>query len=462
MISDTPLTNLRPSPNLHPLSAELEETVHGVEMSFQAIPPELIDAIVDEIGSDVTTLKSCSLATTVFREPCQKRLLWRLALTNHSYNETRTYSEAAARFDVYPHLAGYVKVLELVHTSHVEDDFYQPLRSVLIKLTRVSILNIFSMHWPAHEWKDVPHQFAAPLLDFIRAARARGTLQQLSLVGLSKVPRTAMHHILMACPAVSLHPFSVQLEDDAPGLDGDNVSTSIERLDTGLEDLNSPGKCSLLLQYTRRLRALLLVVEAPVGSASTFVMPALCSATASTLECLSIDFSAQQAVYASNIAPPHLPYLRYLSISFDYQDCRTRPRGILYLLPIFLSNTLTQGAVPALTELVIRPELSVFGGTRSGADKLTYTIPAAIQELDDLLADYLSRRSGPAARWVPFFCFEHDTGLSVAEAKVEYATKHFPAFSDALRSTLSKATAMGMQVVDHDSAPREPMVEFEE
>ncbi|KAJ7052246.1 hypothetical protein C8F01DRAFT_625808 [Mycena amicta] len=436
--------------------------VHNLEMPFQAIPPELIDAIVDEISSN-PTLQSCSLVTTAFREPCQKRLLRKLKLTKHSHAAIRTYFEAEARFDAYPHLAGYVKVLELVvGVSGVEDDFYKPLRSLLTKLTRVSILSIFSERWPAHEWKDVPHQFAAPLLDFIRAARGRGTLRQLGLVGFTRVPRTAMHHILTACPAVSLHQFSVQA--DASGLEGDNVSptkTSIERLNVSLEDLDSPRKSSLLLQYTRRLRALFLLVIAPVGSASTFVMPALCSATASTLECISIDFSAQQAVYANNIALPHLPCLRYLSISFDYEDFRRQPDGILYLLPIFLSNTLTQGVVPALTELVLRPELSVFGGTRSGADKLTYIIPAAIQQLDDLLAEYLSRRSGPAARWVPFMCFDYDIGLSVAEAKAEYATKHFPTFLDALRSALSKATAMGMEVVDHDSAPREPMVEFE-
>ncbi|KAF7294303.1 hypothetical protein HMN09_01159300 [Mycena chlorophos] len=284
------------------------------------LAPELIDAIVELLRLpngrlDQTSLKSCCLVASAFREPCQRRILQYLEMSCEEENASGgklTLARVAACLARSPHLASYVTklyvwVVPRDKASRWDEGFPAEL---LGRLTNVRVCELVCAYVDIC-WNDLPVGFSAAVLDWLTLQR--GTMRVLGIYDqMADIPLPALHRIFAAAPKLRLETSTmeqgpVQLSD---------VLIAAEGLPVILQDLtlvDDPFTAALVrhpgfARYFRNLRSVVL--------SEPFATLPLLSLAAGTLECLELRY--EDLHRRGNSPPftfPHLPRLSQLTIA---------------------------------------------------------------------------------------------------------------------------------------------------
>nr|GAT47029.1 predicted protein [Mycena chlorophos] len=183
------------------------------------IPPELIDAIVEHIP-DVASLKSCSLASPIFRFPCQKRLHHTLKLEfagpNSRRPPERTLEAVSRRFEEFPRLAGFITHLTLEIASPwpqrrgpPPDDQSAFARRVLNSIARVKKVTISMIITAGRlggkaSWSSLPPDLGSAVLEWLAHRGTTEPLQELVLRSI-KLPDAVPPVIFSATASLALY-----------------------------------------------------------------------------------------------------------------------------------------------------------------------------------------------------------------------------------------------------------------
>ncbi|CAA7261088.1 unnamed protein product [Cyclocybe aegerita] len=177
-------------------------------MSSIALPPELIETIVDEIGllHDRGTLKACSLVSLAFAFPAQRHLFRAVDLDNHIPRK-KAYQRFHRLLVAKPHLGAYVRELRLGDDS--EDDFGSGKSWIVQAKTLPRTLGLlprleaFTLTFNAEQtnWKAIPAETRSALGHLFRLP----SLQAVSLEFIKAFPPqlllslTRLKHLSLSC-----------------------------------------------------------------------------------------------------------------------------------------------------------------------------------------------------------------------------------------------------------------------
>ncbi|KAF7314927.1 hypothetical protein MIND_00006600 [Mycena indigotica] len=440
------------------------------------VPPEIIDLIIEEV-KDRPALRSCCLAASIFREPCQRRL-WRslsVELTERHGATFRpngaylgSFFTAGFYLDIYPHIAGYVTDLEVsielrAHAAWQFRHSFSSLKTILNSLPRLARLTITS----ADLWGQETY----------RASPGTASLCQLDFENFPIVPPQLVRDALMASQAWKILPILVR------GLLHSNAS----RVNTTIVDMGCVINFKLVQPYIRSIRA--LVLGAGSGLCSNYgdeefsrTVPRVLSVMSETLEYLSVELPSEDGlrfhepamIYPTDMQnlPQSFPRLQYLQIGFQYvmtDDSRRHvpPPLLLFFLSSILSRTSSNcGGLPALY-LCAQITVAMSGpldGAQIPTPRNSYRLDmqAVLEGLDQVLYSYMSRHVLGRVCYVPQFytttCYPRSNQtvrLWEGAPRVDWQE-----YTEAIRTSLPKAMAAGLKIVDFDSDWREPMVEF--
>ncbi|KAF7290102.1 hypothetical protein HMN09_01315400 [Mycena chlorophos] len=107
---------------------------------MDTLPQEVIARIVDELDDREASLRACALVSSQFTEPCQRRLFSKLHMQPQEvalYLCYISYTAAINHFHNFPHLAGYVKHLELNLLNFSKETPMQALARILDHLRNI-------------------------------------------------------------------------------------------------------------------------------------------------------------------------------------------------------------------------------------------------------------------------------------------------------------------------------------
>ncbi|KAJ7676955.1 hypothetical protein DFH06DRAFT_1169409 [Mycena polygramma] len=290
------------------------------------IPQELVDSIIAELD-DLDSLKTCSLAGPMFRDPSQRRLLRCITLTGWPHNDLRNGNCAAARtlFDQSPHLAAYVQDLKILLNPGPDLDHLQDILLILKNVRRC----IVDGHGQQFRWNNLNPGLAAAFVKFF----SRQALQDLRLC---RVVITPSASFIWAVPSLSSYITGATKLN--PDLSGTPSTLRDLALHFGSQDL-----CALLASPDFRSHI--------AGLRRLSILPrfddsmALITAAAGTLQ--HIHFDCDVPTMAMHMPLPELPALRILEfrISFDTQT--------LDPLLITLSCILESSNSPTFADVVL-------------------------------------------------------------------------------------------------------------
>ncbi|KAJ7023041.1 hypothetical protein C8F04DRAFT_542127 [Mycena alexandri] len=160
------------------------------------LPQELINAIVDEVSD--SSLMACSLTSTVFVAPSQRRLFRQLALT-----DLPTYQRAARLLVFSPHLGRHVRSLA-VHITGIPRNF-SLLRNILGYFLDVERVAIVGDSMTANQISENPCLITLLSLP---------TLKCFAFEHMNGVPAALISRALSACEQVLLSYLSIAHEDE--------------------------------------------------------------------------------------------------------------------------------------------------------------------------------------------------------------------------------------------------------
>ncbi|KAF7346749.1 hypothetical protein MSAN_01813300 [Mycena sanguinolenta] len=259
------------------------------------LPPELIHAIVAEIG-EAESLKTCSLVARIFIESCQRTLFNSLIIAKDSEGGIEPVV-LWSRLQESPHLGRYfeslVCLLPAIDAPQEELDAFCTVLDRLTNIRRCVLMG--DPHSEPGEyrcqWHDLPSQLSGGIVKFIQ----RLQLSQLH-ISFASLPGDILTMFLAAAPTVTFYESSV---DTVVATDLTAVSATVENLAV----LCSPSIADALassryLPHVSRIRKLCVDDHT---SSQTQTQPALA------------DFVP---------LPSRLPCLRSIAIatSFDRRD----------------------------------------------------------------------------------------------------------------------------------------------
>nr|GAT55318.1 predicted protein [Mycena chlorophos] len=183
---------------------------------MDALPSELVDLVVESIDADedMHDLKSCCLAASIFRYPCQKRVHRSMMLLFDSglldddeilvASPRYLWRSVLGYLENHPHLVQHVVALRLfLPSSYRQPPEESPhslfaMSSVLGKLYNVRELEIVGrgLGCSSYAWSRLPLQFTDALFEWLHACD--GTLDQICCKFLHKLPPAAFEHMLAA------------------------------------------------------------------------------------------------------------------------------------------------------------------------------------------------------------------------------------------------------------------------
>ncbi|KAJ6585386.1 hypothetical protein B0H19DRAFT_1109458 [Mycena capillaripes] len=171
------------------------------------LPPELIEAIIDEVSpqdsKDVVTLTACSLVARALLVPSQRHLFRSLTLN------MKTLVQGSRVFVDSPHIVSYIRDLHLVDAWFGTDSNREVLTllfPLLDNLCRLAIWSTFS-DW---EWNTLPVDFHAVLVGILSVP----SLRFLGLARCTGIPSSIIRHALLTCKEVSLRDIGIFSEDE--------------------------------------------------------------------------------------------------------------------------------------------------------------------------------------------------------------------------------------------------------
>ncbi|KAJ7052263.1 hypothetical protein C8F01DRAFT_1236578 [Mycena amicta] len=387
------------------------------------LPLELIELIIDELP-DRDSLRSCCFVASIFRIRCQKRLLAWLRLSPRASfgSRWRTYTEIAAILDVYPHLAAYVTRVNIVlpdkNTPWYSADHEVAAESILRRLTHIRETTIIGVEYSIQE---VP--VITEVLDrALEILRAHGTMTQLLLQSVQRLPLDIMHRVLSSAPSIVLLETGVADSSSIPSPSARRSLPGSGPIET-LRVERSSTVTALLLRpefapYTNCLKKLSFDVRKQ-SKASNF---ALCFLATRTLECLDLSFVEHRLAHDTGSAlPSHLPCLRQLALTFyPHQDDIRRQ----WIPPPFLISALSPSGAPVLARITIN---LIFPTAYAEIFD-----PDVLMELDEAFSAHPALEN---VHWSIFFeLFSHPALFATVSA--------------ALQRALPKSSAKGYRLVD--------------
>ncbi|KAF7307901.1 hypothetical protein MKEN_01150800 [Mycena kentingensis (nom. inval.)] len=397
------------------------------------VPPELCASIVEHLYNDNDSLKSCSLASSGFREPAQKHLLSTLVLGD----DRHAFSDAAARFSDAPRLGGLVS--SLVVNVKYDEAHGRDASAALQHLTHVETCTIVGPHNP--DWDAIPADLAAAIVAWLTDPARRASLRHLKLAKIDNFP------LVVFGIAPSLHFESLHIKDD--GEDNDEPLAEPEVPITSLHVTESRDASSLLLTeafypYIEQLRS--LIVESSRAGTSQ-VDASLVAVIHKTVEYLEIEATIlgpnerlQCFTYGLPDDLPRLQHLRVGAALIAFQGGNSSLSGVLDVV-------LKPGCAPLLTELTIRADLQ---------DRSIILSPMRrfFAYLDRLFSQHSTLE---IVRWVPTYRFmdpdsDEDSEGEHQQKEGMLTMLYFIAFETAIRDLLPKTREKGLLRVEEDGS----------
>ncbi|KAF7307199.1 hypothetical protein MIND_00513500 [Mycena indigotica] len=321
-------------------------------LPLQALPLEIYGCIVDEIpGSDICSLRECSLAASVFRRLCQERLfsdLWiNLGTPTYDMRETDLYLDGDRykyrpraineMLDESPHLADYFATVcvSLPNLSSSWAEHEPDMRRLLQRLTSIHTMTIEGRYPAPKALTIVVIQW---LLDIFQAHKELEYLKYRR----TDITSSLLRQSLGAATELTFREVGVFKDVDGNSLP--SISTPTKPPLTELNIIKSPAICALLAQpsFGPYLWEVCDLYQNDIERDD--ILPP-CFAVAATLERLQCYFDDLETVPSF---PASLPRLRELVFSMPRHS---------YDLPAVLVNLLAQGGVPSLVNLELRLKL---------------------------------------------------------------------------------------------------------
>ncbi|KAF8190618.1 hypothetical protein K438DRAFT_1831376, partial [Mycena galopus ATCC 62051] len=271
------------------------------------VPNELLQAIVREVR-DVPSLKSCSLAGSPLRAPCQRILLHSLELKVDRLGHPN-YAAVHLFLCESPHVAEYITKLALwLSTANTPNPEVESFLQILGQLRNVKWCPIITMgqfNYESYDWTHLEARVASAVLEFL----PRQPLRELVLRSIPNIPTSAFLSLLRTAPKISIEFVSCSGDpNNSPAMTPHTsalTSLSIRtRPDSILALLTRPQH----LCHTKHLRELELSVK---GIEYVHSHALLCSA-AQQLE--SIIFHCE-SLGPAVLTPPPLPALREIEFT---------------------------------------------------------------------------------------------------------------------------------------------------
>ncbi|KAF7288330.1 hypothetical protein HMN09_01402700 [Mycena chlorophos] len=385
---------------------------------MSSFPPELIARIVDEINDQPShTLRTCSLASTTFREACQRRLFeTQSIITGDSTRrglppKTHALAHAATFFEHHPHLARHIATLDVkfIYEDDATMETALQMRVLTNRISKVKTVKLWGYQYPEWgTWADV----IQPIFEL--TARS-APLRKLEIQGFTMVPLATFRGFFRVSQAVTL--LEVNADDQAENKQGSetfaaaaassaipqkvvfstyaDTSLALRMFHAPLRHPSSVTTLDLTLSASYKTDQNRLWDDREGQPAS---IPSALKALASTLETLYLfipHFEATAAAHSpSQITLPHTPRLHTLGLKSHHPTLKilsspsSRPpaekfdAGAALLLTTLLTNTLATSAVPALRRLVLRDSTDLL----SGGEHLH--VPRSVRELDGVVAAY--------------------------------------------------------------------------
>nr|GAT48666.1 predicted protein [Mycena chlorophos] len=344
------------------------------------IPSELIDAIVEHIPDDAS-LRSCCLAASIFRSPCQKRLFHSLSLhlpSGGGTSDRKPFHALAKRFEENPHLASLVKHLslyfpairrpiffgtvgdptvyrsdpprpELYHQSGTVD----VVRAVFKHLENVEQVHIGSSG--GDSWNALPLQLEPVVLDWLIRCGNNRNLSQLTIQGINDIPEAALPILLHAARVLFL--WSCELEPKAQLEDSESICRVALQAPANLKQLEIDGSRSTLVRSTAP-GAKDLVSHLTYLSLVTFEihrdffesLVKLCACSSETLECLQLwimrGINAEHKALVESQFTKTLPHLQHFMM---HSGLPSSPDHDLWILQTIISPVVA----PSLTKITV-------------------------------------------------------------------------------------------------------------
>ncbi|KAK7064647.1 hypothetical protein R3P38DRAFT_53511 [Favolaschia claudopus] len=283
-----------------------------------SLPQELIHTIISEIDG-ISSLKACALASTMFRDACQRILLHSLTLSA----DTNLPTAALGFLQKSPHIAAYITRLELKLDLFADATETTSLYDILDRLENVRHCTVSGNSSRGWNHPDP----TTPLFDFL----GRQPLRRLKLCAFGAIPLTILSRFLALAPVILLSGVSTDLDvSNASSWDvEEQTASNVEELFLHLVGADILELFAHTIRTTTLRR---MSVFLGYGRSKDII-----SANAETLEHLRIEL-ADSLSLTTTITPP-LPALR--SIEFEVlasDDCIMAQSG-LDLVQSFISSS---------------------------------------------------------------------------------------------------------------------------
>ncbi|KAF7302355.1 hypothetical protein HMN09_00869100 [Mycena chlorophos] len=388
------------------------------------LPAEVMQLIASQI-SNRQALKSCSLAASVFVEPCQRKIYEHIYLSCDKENPGFDCSTLVALLDQSPHISNYIVdvFLHVADSNAMDDDIFEGFGAALEHLNNVHTLNLIS--FGTRYWNTLPVEVAGAFLSWLD----RLTLRRLKLWNIEKMPGTTLLRVLTASPWVQLD--SINLAVESLGINKTRPGRELETLD--LIRCGDVGDVLLHPEHpylVASLRTLYIVLNRD-GTAGTD-LHRLCVAAAETLEHITLRYEISRRPPSVSL-PTWLPKLQHFAVIF----------GIHYDAP---SNVdISAPFIHSLVDVVLRPSRAPVLTTLSfhsiivtrGADqqdlKYVFEDAACLVLVDELVDQHPTMK--------PIVWLVSTQFSAVSESGQD---AHFAAFERAIRAAFPKASAKGM------------------
>ncbi|KAJ7093355.1 hypothetical protein B0H15DRAFT_832054 [Mycena belliarum] len=340
-------------------------------------PQELLDAIVGKLDEN-PALKSCSLAASSLRVPCQRILLRSLTLSPGwaqwaPGGSIKDCVAAATLLAESPHISRYITRLTIeLHETQIVDVDDKALLKVLSNLDNVHQC-IVTRTEDVLEWDELSPGISSALVYFL----FRQPLRELHVHFISAIPEITFLQLVAAAPLVSF--LFVIIETSDHSSESLLLPPTVENL---IFESDSEDACTVLArsQWAACIAAVRRLSIPPHYPAAENLI----QATSRTLQHLRLRCT--EPLETPTLSLPCLPALCSIELAVFWDD-----PAILWFLTV-LSPLLAPGSSPALAELTIT--LFPIGRLRY---KVLYALTAGLlTALDDALA---AHPAAPRMRW---------------------------------------------------------------
>nr|GAT51512.1 predicted protein [Mycena chlorophos] len=403
---------------------------------MDTLPQEVIARIVYELDDREASLRACALVSSQFTEPCQRRLFSKLHMQPQEvalYLHYISYTTAVNHFHNFPHLAGYVKHLELNLLDFSKEMPMQALTPILNHLGNICDVTLkqggfyFLSHVEAYS------EFHR-VLDMIWSCEPQ-IWNALCFRTLPNVPWEIIREGLWRTSTLRLEFLELAPYQDSSASPAGASRVSRPRL--RVLDINQArGVYKLIRREPRgcfeQLSVLHVTEHAPDMPEALSIL-SLCASTLEELEITYVELALETNL--QDALPPQLPRLRNLKVKL-----RRNPFQYIspfWIAPDVLCNLIGESTMPSLRAVTIYVENTISQPCSPG-----YKLPSSIRRLDQVLVRRLESGAHVEVQLVvtPYY------QLGTEEEEERQLRAHVNAFDAELRDGLRDAVNMGLQL----------------